>query len=351
MKIALIAPLYYSVPPKTYGGTEAVIYNLAEGLIKKNYDVTVFASDKSEISANLDSTFGKELDINNVTKEDEEYRKKRIEYIITKSNNFDIIHNHDALIPILFENQFKCPMVSTWHAPFRPEALKNSPEKLEKLKKTTLISISNSQRKSLPDANFVATVYNGTTDLNTYSLGNGGDYLVWIGRFKDYKGAGDAVQAALKANKKLVLAGSKFNQDEIDYFNKEVKNYIDDKKIKYIGEVNLEQKVPLLQNAMAFLMPIHWEEPFGLVMIEALSCGTPVIAYSRGSVPEIVEDGKNGFIICENDIDGMAIAIKNIDEIDRKYCRESVKRRFSIEKMVAGYEEVYCSIIKDKTKQ
>lgn len=351
MKIGLIAPLYYPVPPKTYGGTEAVVYYLCQGLVKKGHDVTLFACKGTKVSAKLDKTWGRQLNVNQVKKADQDYMNERLKYIISESNKFDVIHNNDAIMPIMSEDLFPCPMVTTWHAPFNKNLFDDEPGKSSALNRTKIVSISNSQRKGLPGGNFIATVYNGTTNFSEYQIGPGGEYLTWVGRIRDYKGTGDAIKIVLASKQKLVLAGSKLNKNEKDYFNNSIKKFIDDKQIKFIGEVNLEQKVSLLQKAKAFLMPIHWEEPFGLVMIEALACGTPVIAYRRGSVPEIIEDGKNGFIVEENDIDGMVKAIAKIDTIDRKYCRESVKKRFSIDKMVSGYEEVYKKVIAEYRKE
>lgn len=349
MRIGVIAPLFYTIPPKTYGGTESVVYNIVEGLVVNNHEVTLFACKGSRVKAKLDPEWNKQLNFNNISKKDSIYQKKRLDHIITISNEFDVIHNNDGILPILNEDRFCCPIVTTWHSPFK-WFIKEYPKDVNKLKKSRLVSISNSQRKDLPGANFIGTVYHGTTNFNDYKLGPGGNYLVWIGRFNISKGVDDAVKVARKVNQKLILAGSLTSENQISYFNSDIKGEIDHKNIEFIGEVNLSQKVPLLQKAKAFLMPIHWEEPFGLVMIEALACGTPVIAYRRGSVPEIIEDGKNGFIVEENDIDGMVTAIKNIDKIDRKYCRESVKKRFSIEKMVSGYEEVYKKVIEQYKK-
>ena len=353
MKIGVIAPLFFPLPPKTYGGTELVVYNLGEGLVKKGHEVTLFACKGSKVSAKLDQKWNEPLNIKRVGTKGIIYQNNRLDYITSISDQFDIIHNHDAIFPILVEEKFKCSFVTTWHSSFfgYNNYIKNHPQYKKRMMETKFISISNSQRKGLPGGKFMATVYNGTVDFNDYKLGRGGEYLVWLGRFNDYKGPVDAIKVALKAKEKLILAGSKISRKQKNYFNKSIKKYIDHKKIEYIGEVNLKQKVKLLKLSSAFLMPIHWEEPFGLVMIEAMACGTPVIAYNRGSVPEIIEDGKNGFIVEENDIDGMVKAVEKIDTIDRKYCRESVKKRFSIEKMVVGYEEVYKKIIADYKKK
>jgi len=350
MKIGVIAPLFFPIPPKTYGGTEIVIYNLVEGLVKNGHEVTLFACNGTKVSAKLDQKWNRQFDITKVGAREAVYRTNRLNYIASMSDRFDILHNHDAISSILVEEEFKCPFVTTWHSSFEGYT-EIYPDYKKRMLETKFVSISNSQREGLPMGKFVATVYNGTVDFNDYKFGRGGKYLVWIGRFDKSKGPDDAVKMALKAKKELILAGAKLSGKQKSFFDKSIKEYVDNKQIKFIGEVNLEQKVSLLQKAKAFLMPIHWEEPFGLVMIEAMACGTPVIAYNRGSVPEIIEDGKNGFIVKENNINGMVKAIAKLDTIDRKYCRESVKRRFSIEKMVEGYEKVYKKVIKEYKKE
>jgi glycosyltransferase involved in cell wall biosynthesis len=311
--------------------------------------VTLFACSSSSSSAKIYPKWNKQLDITKDNEEDKKYQKDRLEHIISISNNYNVIHNNDGMLPILNEKRFSCPLITTWHSPFSQYVVEH-PEEVPAMERTTFVSISDSQRKGLPKGKFIATVYNGTVDFNDYKLGQGGETLVWIGRFNISKGVVDAIKIALQAKKKLILAGSITSKKQIDYFNSNIKNQIDHINIEFVGEVNVEQKNKILGPSCAFLMPIHWEEPFGLVMIESMACGTPVVAYNRGSVPEIIEDGKNGYIVPENDIDGMVNAIKNIDKIDRKYCRESVRKRFSIEKMVSGYEKVYEKVIKEYEK-
>lgn len=346
MKIGVIAPLYYPVPPKTYGGTESVVYYLAEGLVKNGHDVTLFACEGSSVSAKLYSKWNKQLDIVKGSPEDKKYQFDRVDHIVSISKNFDIIHNNDGILPILSESKFACPLITTWHSPFS-QYLIDHPDEVPALEGTTFVSISDSQRKGLPKGKFIATVYNGTVDLNDYKFGQGGETLAWIGRFNISKGVVDAIKIALQAKKKLILGGSITSQKQVNYFNSNIKDRIDDKNIEFVGEVNVPQKNKILGSSCAFLMPIHWEEPFGLVIIEAMACGTPVIAYRRGSVPEIIEDGKNGFIVPENDIDDMVSAVNKIDTIDRKYCRETVEKKFSIEKMIRGYESVYKKVISE----
>ena len=328
-----------------YGGTERVVACLADGLVKKGHDVTVFAAEGSEGLADIDTTFGKLIAGHPYEPENIEYCSRRIEYIAKTSSRFDILHNNDELLALQSRSLFKCPLVTTWHGPFDQLFFDENIGR-DKLRECNFVSISFSQRKDLPDGNFVGNVYNGTTDLDDYTYGSGGDYLIWLGRFHQYKGAKEAIDAAKIANRKLILAGNIGSDAQQKYFDENIVNEIDDTQISYAGEVGLIKKVKLLQNAEALLMPIKWEEPFGLVMIEAMACGTPVIAFNRGSVPEIIADGKVGYIVKQDDVHAMADAVGRIERINRRDCREHVAGNFSIEKMVEGYEKVYNQIIR-----
>ncbi|MEI8143355.1 MAG: glycosyltransferase family 4 protein [Candidatus Berkelbacteria bacterium] len=343
MKIGVIAPLAYPIPPKTYGGTESVIYFLVEGLVSKGHEVTLFATDDSETSADLDSTYAKQITGLPLERKNAFQTLKRINYIASISDKFDLIHNHDGLVPMCQSEYFKVPMVTTSHTDLS-RTIGDDVIRQELFRNNNIISISNSQRKGFPEAKYIGTVYNGTVSLDDYSLGCGGDYLVWIGRFNPYKGAKEAIEIAKKAGKKLFLA-AKIEEENRDYFDQYIKPELDDDSIVYLGEIGLQEKVKLLMGAWAYLMPISWDEPFGLVMIEAMACGTPVIAFNRGSVPEVVEDKVTGYIVDEGDIDAAVAAVGAIDKIKREDCRKRVQDNFSIENMVSGYERIYEDII------
>lgn len=342
MKIGIIAPLSYPVPPEKYGGTELVIYYVAEGLVSRGHDITLFACEGSKTSANLDATWGKQLSGSTLDKGNLFYSLSRIDYIIKKSLDFDIVHAHDGLLSLSLQDHFRCPVVATFHTSVALSLGWDSLGAREKIfKRSKIISISNAQRKEMPDANYIGTVYNGTVDFDKYHLGEGGGgYLAWLGRFNPYKGAKEAIVVAKKTGKKLILAGQ-IGEEDKEYFKKEIEPEIDNDYIKYIGEVDIGGKDELLGNAEALLMPISWEEPFGLVMIEAMACGSPVIAFNRGSVSEVVDNRKSGFVVAPNNINEMTEAVKEIDKIDRSYCREWVRNNFSIDRMVKGYESLY----------
>lgn len=343
MKIGIVAPIYFPIPPRLYGGTESVIYYLVEGLVKKGHEVTLFCCEGSKTSAKQDTTWGKQLiDSGYLDKENIFYSIARLNDIIHKSDQFDLIHSHDGLLSLSLSDYFKCPLVATFHTSIS-KSLGNDSTKTREMvfKKSNIISISQAQRKELPDANYIGNVYNGTVDFEKYKFGDGGDYLVWIGRFNPYKGAKEAIAAAKKAKQKIILAAPLKDIAEVEYFNQFIQPEINNDDVKYVGEVGVEEKNDLLGQAKAFLMPISWEEPFGLVMIESMACGTPVIAFRRGSVEEVINDHGTGFIVNPDDVDAMADAIANIGQIDRKFCREWVKNNFSIEMMVDGYEKIY----------
>jgi len=346
MKIGMIAPFAYPIPPEFYGGSEQVVYYLTEGLVKKGHDVTLFCQKGSKTHAKQDDCFSRKP-IGGLLNEKNIFPLlQRINYIVGKSSEFDLIHNHSGYLILNFSDYLAAPMVTTLHNAYSPEMIDNEIA-TELFSNNKFVSISKSQQRNLKGVKYIANVYNGTVDLNRYQLGSGGEYLIWIGRFCDAKGTKEAIEIAKKSGNKLLLA-AKENPEDQEYFDKYVKKEIDNKSIIFVGEIGIEKKNKLLGKAKAFLMPINWDEPFGLVMIESMACGTPVIAYDRGSVPEIIKNGETGFIVKYGDIDGMVKAINKVDQIDRRVCREHVAENFSIEKMVDGYEDVYKKIISEQ---
>lgn len=265
---------------------------------------------------------------------------------------FDIIHNHTypEFINLMVSDKIRTPMVTTVHA----QATEELDNVLSLFPKTTLVALSNAHKKLFKKAIIDEVVYNGI-DTNLYAFSkNQGDYLLWLGRlskaknkdgsFIDPKGIRWAIKLAEKTGEKLLLSG---NVEDIKFYNQEVKPYLSE-KIQWIGPISEEpllskkQVVSLMQKAKAFLMTVNWEEPFGLVMIEAMSCGTPVIGFARGAVPEIVVDGVTGFVVDPaTGVDGLAEAVRRIGEIDRRKCRKHIEEKFSIEKMVGNYEKLY----------
>jgi len=345
MKIAQIAPFEEPVPPKKYGGTELVVYNLTEELVRRGHEVVLFASGDSKTSARLLPVFPKALrktKIGSDLKTREAYKFLGISQILSTllKERFDIIHNHIGWRLLPFAQILQDKIITTLHGPLNIGYQKLIYKKFHDL---PYISISKNQRTPLSKLNFVANIYNGI-DIERFPFNyKPKDYLAFLGRMSPEKGPVEAIKIAKKAKMKLIMA-AKIDLVDQEYFAREVKPLIDDKQIKFIGEVNHQGKVKLLKNAKALITPIQWEEPFGLFFVEAMACGTPVIAFRMGSVPEVVKDGKTGFIV--KNIKEAVEAVKNIDQIKREDCRIWVEKNFPIKKMVDDYEKIYYQIVK-----
>ena len=364
MKIAQLAPPWLSVPPKGYGGTELIVSYVTEELVKRGHDVTLFASGDSKTSAKLFSVFDKAIGNSGELKN--QPLNPLLHYIecFQRADEFDIIHNHAQYYAMFLADLVKTPVVHTIHGSFSKDDVPQEEKRqtLRKFKNHNFVSISNSQRRGLESLNYVATVYNGI-DMSEFSFSDRkGSYLCWMGRVTEKKGPVDAVETARVLNMELKLAGT------VDTIDREYCDHIfypliaKDKHqlLEFREGINRREKNDLYRNAICTLYPIHWEEPFGLVMAESMACGTPVVAYNRGSVPEILRDGLTGFIIDPDDkdrlgkgswivkkqgIEGLVEAVRRIEEIDRKNCRKHVGDNFTVEKMVDGYERVYDQLI------
>ncbi len=349
MKIGMIGPIWYRIPPKGYGGTELVVYNLVNGLVDKGHDVTLFGARNSKVKAKIFPTIERPLRQDNVEWENINYSLYHITEAFDRGNNFDIIHMHlnksQDYISLPLAQESKTPVVSTLH--FSLPTREIHPDRylmLSKYRNLPFVSISNSQREGIK-LNFIGTVYNGL-DLKLYPfVENPSDYFVWIGKVNPVKGTKEAILAAKKANVRLKVVGAveKAIPHLRSYYEREIKPFIDGKQIQWYGEIELSEKTRILGRAKGFLNPIKWSEPFGLVMAESLACGTPVIAFNRGSSPELVVNGKTGYLV--KDIPEMVEKIKIIDKINRENCRINVEKNFSIEKMVESYEKSYNTAI------
>lgn len=343
----MISPFEESVPPFKYGGIELVIYNLVEQLVKKGHEVTLLATGDSKTSGKLEAIFPESIRIHKDIR-DASVRnateflgvRRSVEYL--KDHNFDIVHNHSGWAMLLFERLINFPIVTTLHGsldiPYQRIIF-------NEYKDSNYVSISLNQRKPLPNINFVDNVYNGIEIEKFEQNYSPENYFAFLGRMSPEKGPIQAIEIAKKAGVKLIMA-AKVDVVDGKYFQEQVEPLIDGKQIKFIGEVNHAEKVKLLKNAKALIAPIQWEEPFGLVFIEAMICGTPVISMRRGSVPEIILDKETGFI-CAN-IEGALQSIKNVENIDRKRCYEHVRDNFSAEKMAENYLQVYKKILDKK---
>lgn len=341
LKIAIVAPVEEQVPPKKYGGTELVVYNLAENLVAMGHDVTVFASGDSMTSAKLVPIYP------TATRTLPQCKNYRIRQALTligagkmaeyiAQGDFDLVHNHIGWWFLPFINLLKIPTVTTFHGFLKAQ---EESEVYKHYKDLKHVSISMKQREPAPpQINFIANVYNGIEVSKFKFFAEPKDYFAYLARISHEKGTKEAILIAKAAGVKLVIAGKIDPMDE-DYFKNEVEPLVDGEQIKFIGEIGHVDKVELLGNAKAMLAPIQWDEPFGLYFIESMICGTPVIANNRGSVPEIIINGKTGFIV--NDINEAAEKIKVIDRINREDCHKHVKENFSAAKMAAEYLAAY----------
>ena len=359
MKIAQLAPPWLSVPPRAYGGTEIVVHLLTEGLVKRGHEVTLFASGDSKTSARLSYVFETALGNSGDTKREALHPLLHYIECFDRAGEFDVIHNHAQYYAMFLAHLVKTPVLHTIHGSYSPEY---TPEEkihtLQRFKDHNFISISNSQRNDLPGLNYVATVYNGVNTSEFSFSSEKGKYLLWMGRITSKKGPVDAIHAARRLNMELKIVAA-IDPSEEEYFMKEVKPLIDGKLVTFVGEVGQTEKIYYYKNALATLFPIVWEEPFGLVMAESMSCGTPVVAYNHGSVPEIVKDGLTGFIvnskndgkegkflIKESGVDGLVEGVRRVmTQVNRGDCRKHVENNFAMEQMINGYETVYKKIL------
>lgn len=333
MKIALLAPIAWRTPPTHYGPWETVASLLCEGLVKKGIDVTLFATKDSITSGKLCAVCncGYEED---KTIEPKVWECLHISEVFEHADEFDLIHNNFDFLPLTYSKLVKTPVLTTIHG-FSSASILPAYEKYND--NSYYVSISDSDRSEKLD--YIATIYHGINLEQFTFKKETGDYLLFFGRMHTDKGAKEAIEIAKSFGKKLIMAG--IIQDQ-DYFDKEVAPHLGE-DVVYVGSVGPERRDELLGGAYALLHPIYFAEPFGLSVVESMACGTPVVAFNKGSMPELIESGKNGFIV--SDVKEAVSALGKIPEISRQYCRNTVEERFSVEKMVDNYIEVYKQII------
>ena len=338
MRIAQIAPLHEAVPPKLYGGTERVVSFLTEELVALGHDVTLFASGDSRTSAKLFPVWPRALRLDPAIRDPIAPHMLMMEEVRQLADQFDVLHFHmDYWSFSLFSRQ-PTPALTTMHG--RLDLPELQPV-FARFPQVPITSISDSQRTPLPQANFVRTVHHGLpANLLTPQPGRH-DYLAFLGRIAPEKRPDRAIRIAARSGLKLKIA-AKIDRADTEYFGTIIKPLLTTADVELIGEINDQQKPGFLSGARALLMPIDWPEPFGLVMIEAMACGTPVIAYNRGSVPEIVEHGVTGFIV-ENEAEAVA-ALAKLDDLPRDQVRRRFEERFTARRMAEDYLDVYRSI-------
>jgi len=340
MRIAQIAPLWEQVPPPAYGGTELVVSLLTEELVNRGHDVTLFASGDSLTKARLESVHPRALRLDSSVKDPNIYDMLNISRVYENAENFDIIHSHVGCVALPYVNLVKTPTVHTLHGIFTPDN-----EKLfSHVRNQSFISISNSQRDMRLGLNYVSTIYNGIAPdtYNYYPEPKQPPYLAFLGRMSPEKGAHLAIEIAQRSGWHLKMAG-KIDPVDLEYFNAKIRPFVDGKQIEFLGEANHQQKSELMGGAVATLFPITWREPFGLVMIESMVTGTPVIAMNLGSASEVIAHGVSGFL-CES-VDECIAAIAPASQLNRRACRDHVLVNFTAKRMVDGYEAAYKKIL------
>jgi glycosyltransferase involved in cell wall biosynthesis len=337
MRIAQVAPLYESVPPTLYGGTERVVSYLTEELVRLGHEVTLFASGDSRTRAKLVPACPRALWHDGGCKETLPHEVRLLELVFGDVSRFDVIHFHTDYLHFPLLRRHPCASVTTMHGRLHEPDLKPL---LTEYAEAPLVSISDSQRRPVPGANWQATVYHGLPrDLHTFR-DRPGDYLAFLGRISPEKRLDRAIAIARRAGMPLKVA-AKIYPAERDYFSQAVEPLLKEAgpRVEFVGEVGGRDKDEFLGNAHALLFPIEWEEPFGLVMIEALACGTPVVAFRRGSVPEVIDDGVTGFVV--GDEDEAVRAVGRVGELSRRECRRVFEARYDAARMARDYVAVY----------
>lgn len=343
MKILQIAPLWEDVPPKGYGGTELIVHILCEELIKRGHDVTLIATGNSQTSAKLESITKMNMRESKTTIPSFHENISIIKAIeLAEKDSYDIIHNHSGLSALPFTKLIKSPVITTLHGAF---VFDEEISEYQNYKYLPFISISDSQRIGCKNLNYVSTVYNGIWVENfEYQDTPVKDdpYLTFLGRISREKGVHLAIQLAKITGWKLKIA-AKIDRNDLEYYESEVKHLIDGEQIQYLGEIGHKDKVNLLKNAHALIHAVTWPEPFGLTIIEAMACGTPVLALNQGSIPEVILHGVTGYI--ENNISDLIKRVDEIGKIERLTCRKHVERNFSANRMVNDYLKSYYKVI------
>jgi glycosyltransferase involved in cell wall biosynthesis len=343
MRIAQLAPLAESVPPKLYGGTERVVAWLVDALVDLGHDVTLFASGDSRTRGKLHPVWPHALRLGRKGADPNAACALLLEAISKRAKEFDVIHSHIDWLALPLLRRLGVPFLTTTHGrldlPGLSAVVREFPE-------ASFVSISDNQRLPLPDANWGGTIQHGLPTTLFRPAYDQGSYLAFLGRFTVEKGPEEAIRIAGAARMPLRIA-AKIPRAETAFFRKHIEPHLDGEKVQLVGELDDAKKQPFLAQATALLFPIDWPEPFGLVMIEALACGTPVIAYRSGSVPEVVDDGVTGFIV-ENEAEAVE-AVSRVGRLDRRKVRQRFEERFSASRMARAYESQYRKLIAPTT--
>ncbi|HDR9488098.1 TPA: glycosyltransferase family 4 protein [Burkholderia aenigmatica] len=340
MRIAQIAPLTESVPPKLYGGTERVVSYITEALVELGHDVTLFASGDSTTRAKLEPVWPRALRLDSSIRDRVAPHMLLMETVARRAKDFDVLHFHMDYYSFSVFNRQETPYVTTLHG--RLDLPEQQPV-FDTFNTAPVISISNAQRQPLPQAKWLTTVYHGLPDTLYMPQPVEPRYLAFLGRISPEKRVDTAIRIARQCGLPIKIA-AKIDSADQEYFEREIKPLFALPHVEYIGEIADHQKAEFLSGAHALLFPIDWPEPFGLVMIEAMSCGTPVIAFNRGAVPEVVDEGVSGFIV-EDEISAVA-AVNRLHLLPRARVRQRFEARFTSRRMAQQYVDVYQSVIR-----
>ena len=338
MKIAQIAPLWESVPPKLYGGTERIVSYLTEELVQQGHEVTLFASGDSQTTARLRATTPQALRLSGKVNGDAPFTLMQEMAFGKGAEHFDIIHSHLDFLGFPLGRRAQTPVVTTLHGQLDlPELL----PVFEEFADMPVCSISNAQRLPVPHLNWQGTVYHGLPSCYSF-YPTPGAYLAFLGRIAPEKRPDHAIEIARRVGMPLRMA-AKVDPANREYFVTQIEPLLEDPLVEYVGEISDADKGDFLGKAAAVLCPYDWPEPFGLVLIEALACGTPVLAYRRGSIPEIIDDGRTGFI-CD-DLNEMVSAVSRLSVIQRHHCRQAFEARFTVPRMAKDYVALYENLL------
>ncbi|KKR10840.1 MAG: Glycosyl transferase group 1 [Candidatus Woesebacteria bacterium GW2011_GWA1_39_21] len=337
MKIAILSSIHWRTPPTKYGPWELIASHVCEGMVKLGHEVTLYATGDSKTEARLKWICPKPL-MEDPTLESKVYQYLHAASVFEDADQYDLIHNHYDAYPLVFSKLTKTPVVTTIHGFSSPQVNRI----YEKYSNTYFVSISYADRKHAPDINYVANIYHGIP-VEEYSYnGKPDSYFCYIGRISPDKGVHSAIKLAKKLSVTLKIAGLVASENQ-EYFEKEIKPFLNS-KIQYLGLVDEKDKKILLKNSIGFLHLNTYPEGFGLTLIEAMASGTPVVGMELGSVPEVIDNGKTGFVV--KNLKEAENAMKNIGLISRENCRKRVEENFTLEKMISEYEKVYLKIVK-----
>jgi len=339
LRIAQVAPLYESVPPTHYGGTERIVSYLTEELVAQGHDVTLFASGDSRTKATLVAACPRSLRLDPACVDQLAHHVLMLERVMQRADEFDIVHFHIDYLHFPLSRRQRLTQVTTLHGRLDiPDLVPLYNE----FREMPLVSISNAQRAPLPWVNWQDTVYHGLPVDRYRFRPETGQYLACLGRISPEKGIDRAIEIAKQVGIPLKIA-AKVDRADRDYFAQVIEPLLDHPLVEYLGEIGDDRKNEFLGNAYALLFPIDWPEPFGIVMIEAMACGTPVIAYSSGSVPEVMEQGRTGFIV--DQLEDAVQAVRRVPLLSRARCREIFEERFTAARMARDYLDVYTRLI------